>query len=138
MKQFVRLTILFCVSAAFVFTAIAGPEAISSGKEMRQVAPVPAGCDYSWTGFYLGINGGYGWGNADTDFDPGPTVGSFEALEPTTLSPDPDGFVGGGQIGFNYQFGKWVVLGLESDFQGSDMEGHEKVLNFPDIHGVGN
>jgi outer membrane immunogenic protein len=138
MRHLARLTILFCVATALAVSAIAGPESIPSGKEMKQVASVPAGCDYSWTGFYVGINGGYGWGNADTDFDPGPTVHSFGALAPTTLNPDPDGFVGGGQIGFNWQCNKWFVLGLESDFQGSDMEGQEKVLNFPGVDGVSN
>jgi len=42
-------------------TAVAGPEPMPSGKEMKQVAPAPPECDYTWTGFYFGGNAGYGW-----------------------------------------------------------------------------
>ncbi|WP_246702602.1 outer membrane protein [Starkeya sp. ORNL1] len=61
---------------------------------------------FSWTGFYLGGNAGYGWGSGKEGID--------------NLSPD--GFLGGGQVGFNYQFGNNVVLGAEADFQGSNLK----------------
>jgi outer membrane immunogenic protein len=68
------------------------------------VAPV-----FSWTGFYIGGNAGYSWGETD-----------FVYLQPIfsntfvgTLKPD--GFIGGGQIGFNWQTGIFV-LGVEADF----------------------
>jgi len=138
MKQLIRLTILFCACAALALTAVAGPEPLPSGKEMKQVAPAPPECDYTWTGFYIGGNAGYGWGNGDTHFHPLPDAATFFDLEPTTLSPDPSGFIGGGQIGFNWQWNKWLVLGAETDFQGSDIEGHDTRFNFPDIVGVGN
>jgi outer membrane immunogenic protein len=60
---------------------------------------------FSWTGFYLGANAGYGWGSGKEGID--------------NLSPD--GWLGGGQVGFNYQFGNNVVIGAEADFQGSDI-----------------
>ena len=125
MKQLTCLTIAACASMALALTALGGPEPLPSGKEMKQVAPPPPECDYTWTGFYLGGNAGYGWGNADTHFDPLPDPVTFGDLEPTTLQPDPSGFIGGGQIGFNWQWNKWLVLGIETDFQGSDMEGSE-------------
>jgi outer membrane immunogenic protein len=126
MKQLTCLTIAACASFALALTAFGGQESLPSGKEMKQVAPAPMPeCDFSWTGFYIGGNAGYGWGNADTSFDPLPDVPTFFNLEPTTLSPDPSGFIGGGQIGFNWQWNKWLVLGIESDFQGTDMEGSE-------------
>ena len=106
MKQLIRLTILFCTCAALALTVVAGPEPLSSGKEMKQVAPAPPECDYTWTGFYFGGNGGYGWGNGDTHFRPLPDAATFFDLEPTTLSPDPSGFIGGGQIGYNWQWNK--------------------------------
>jgi outer membrane immunogenic protein len=139
MKQFTCLTIAACASLAFALTAFGGPEPLPSGKEMKQVAPAPPPeCDFTWTGFYFGGNAGYGWGNADTRFEPLPDAATFRDLEPTTLSPDPDGFIGGGQIGFNWQWNKWLVLGVETDFQGSDIEGHDTRSDFPDIFGVGN
>ena len=124
MKQLTCLTTI--LSACLAFTAFAGPEPMPSGKDMKQVAPAPMPeCDFSWTGFYFGGNFGYGWGDADTDFDPLPDAATFRALNPQSLSPDPDGFIGGGQIGFNWQWNKWLVLGAEADFQGSDIEGDE-------------
>jgi outer membrane immunogenic protein len=127
MKQLTCLTTIFCASLALSLTALGGPEPLPSGKEMKQVAPAPPPeCDFTWTGFYFGGNGGYGWSNADTDFDPLPDPATFVSLEPTSLSPDPSGFIGGGQLGYNWQAWKWLVLGIETDFQGSDIEDHEE------------
>jgi outer membrane immunogenic protein len=139
MKQLIRLTILFCACAALALTAVAGPESLPSGKEMKQVAPAPPPeCDFTWTGFYAGINGGYGWGSGDTSFRPLPDAVTFFDLEPQSLSPDPNGFIGGGQVGFNWQWNRWLVLGVETDFQGSDMEGSETRFGFNDITGTPN
>src|SRR3970282_1226344 len=61
------------------------------------MAPAPAA--WSWTGIYFGINGGYGWGTA-TDL----TFGH---------DTSPAGWLFGGQVGANYQFGGGLVLGIE-------------------------
>ena len=134
MKQLSCLTIA-CASIALALTAFGGPEPMSSGKEMKQVAPAPPECDFTWTGVYFGGNAGYGWGNADTDFDPLPDPATFGDLNPTTLNPDPSGFIGGGQLGFNWQWNKWLVLGIETDFQGSDIEGDTRRFGFRDFDG---
>jgi outer membrane immunogenic protein len=63
---------------------------------------------YSWTGFYLGVNGGYGWGRSDWD-----TVGPF----------DVSGGLVGGTAGYNYQFGQ-LVVGVEGDVDWSDIKGN--------------
>jgi len=70
---------------------------------------------WTWTGFYIGANAGYSWGN-----DHGPiTLGnSFSAEQNTSL----DGFIGGGQLGYNWQTNNWVY-GLETDFQGTGQKG---------------
>jgi len=135
MKRIIALPIV--VLALFGLTQIvfAGPEPLPSGKEMKQVAPAPPECDYTWTGFYFGGNAGYGWGNADTDFDPLPDPVTFGDLAPQTLQPDPSGFIGGGQIGYNWQWNKWLVLGIETDFQGTDIEGSHKRSPFLDNDG---
>jgi outer membrane immunogenic protein len=72
-------------------------------------APVMAPPPFSWTGFYLGVNAGYGW--ADAAIDAG-------ALGVVTVDSNLNGFVGGGQIGYNWQIGNFV-LGLEADIQGT-------------------
>src|SRR4051794_13284520 len=100
MKQLTCLTLAACASLALALTAFAGPEPMPSGKEMKQVAPMPE-CDFTWTGFYIGGNIGYGWGDGDVDVEPLPDAAAFVFLNPTTLHTDPSGVIGGGQIGFN-------------------------------------
>jgi outer membrane immunogenic protein len=74
-------------------------------------APPPPPPPYSWTGFYLGGNAGYGFATGTL------AVGGVTGLAPATLS----GFVGGGQIGANYQLGN-IVLGIEGDFDGTSQK----------------
>src|SRR5438094_8484624 len=95
MKQLIRLTTLFCASAALALSVVAGPEPMPSGKEMKQVAPAPPECDYTWTGFYIGGNGGYGWGNGETHLDPLPDAATLFRLARPTLDVDACGFSGG-------------------------------------------
>lgn len=71
-------------------------------------APPPA--TFNWTGFYVGVHGGYAWGEHHVA-DDNPTV----AYEMET-----DGFLGGAQVGFDYQFGNFV-LGVEGDISWGDM-----------------
>jgi outer membrane immunogenic protein len=76
--------------------------------------PMPAPVLYSWSGLYIGGHVGGGWSdNAWAD----PTVG-FAGIGDV----DGDGFLGGGQIGFNWQWNN-IVLGLEAQFSASDING---------------
>jgi outer membrane immunogenic protein len=59
----------------------------------------------NWAGFYIGFNAGGGWGNNKFDVDYGDNVST-------------SGGVFGGQVGYNWQFGSWVV-GVEGDFDGA-------------------
>ena len=61
----------------------------------------------TWTGFYLGINGGYGFGTSDWA-SPG-------------YSLEPSGGIVGGTVGYNFQAGGWV-LGVEGDFDWADLK----------------
>ena len=67
---------------------------------------------YNWTGFYIGANGGYGWGSASSYGVPGGI--------PT--NHDPSGALAGGQIGYNWQTGLWVY-GLEADGDWANIRG---------------
>jgi outer membrane immunogenic protein len=58
---------------------------------------------YNWTGFYAGVNLGYGWGRASDD------LGLVSTM---------NGVIGGGQIGYNWQMNQ-LVVGLETDIQAS-------------------
>jgi outer membrane immunogenic protein len=79
--------------------------------------PLPV---YNWTGFYLGANLGGSWGRESHELLNG-TAGSSEG----GFTHDPNGVIGGGQIGYNWQFAPWfgwgtgTVLGIEADLQGS-------------------
>jgi outer membrane immunogenic protein len=66
---------------------------------------------YSWTGFYIGANVGWGWSNGDGTITFGPGSGPF--------SGKGDGVLGGVQAGYNWQAGSWVV-GVETDIQATD------------------
>ena len=105
-------------------------------------APVVAAVVYDWTGFYIGGNAGYSWGRASTDGDltgtqnvsvfrtAGPTLISSTntvlAALPLTGRSNVDGFIGGGQAGYNWQRGS-LLFGLEADLQYSDERGRGEV-----------
>ena len=116
---------ILCTLACGLY-AYAGPEPIPSGKEMKQaVVPTPE-CDYTWTGFYIGGRLGYGWDAGHVTADPLPDPFTF-GVDQYRLDTNSDGIVGGGEAGYNWQFGKWFVLGAEADFSGSGMNGDHYV-----------
>jgi outer membrane immunogenic protein len=79
-------------------------------------APPPVAL-YNWSGFYVGLNGGWGWGKTSGDGIP-LGVGGGGFLD----NFDIDGGMLGGQIGFNYQMGN-VVLGIEADWDWANIGG---------------
>ena len=109
---------------------------------MYAKAPLATAVVYDWTGFYIGGNAGYSWGRERTDGNLTGTqnVSVFRTAGPTLVSSvdtvlgtlpltgraDVNGFIGGGQAGYNWQRGTWL-FGLEADFQGSDERGHGDV-----------
>jgi len=123
MKQLFRLTILFCACAGLPLSALAGPEPLPSGKEMKQVAPAPLP-ECNWTGFYVGLHVGGQFGHAeDVDID---SFGRAVGPEPRPWGYDQSGVVAGGQIGYNFQW-NWLVLGPEIDlgYMNADGSGFE-------------
>ena len=79
-------------------------------------APAIATAMSSWAGFYLGVHGGYGWGENKYS-DPW----SFTPLASIT-GPSLKGAVYGGHAGYNWQFDR-AVAGFELDFSGTDIKG---------------
>lgn len=75
---------------------------------------------YSWTGFYLGAHAGYGWGRSESTNVNGTTPFPVGSVNTT----DVDGWLGGGQLGFNYQFNPNWLIGVEGDVSGSDVKGN--------------
>lgn len=83
---------------------------------------------FSWTGFYVGANAGFGGDRFAYPFSASSQQLQAEA-PPLTASASgrysltSSGFFGGGQIGYNHQFSNNIVLGLEADFQWSGIRG---------------
>ncbi|MDE4915264.1 porin family protein [Methylobacterium sp. 092160098-2] len=82
--------------------------------------PVPV---FTWTGFYVGVNAGYAFdASSHNDNATFGVPGAFATVPGTTATfrnRSQEGFSGGGQIGYNYQFtpGSGVVIGIEADAQ---------------------
>jgi outer membrane immunogenic protein len=95
-------------------------------------APMPAApTSWSWTGFYIGGHGGAGWGTTETNANVGPALtallGSSVGLNLPIASQTGNGFLGGVQAGYNYQFGVGV-LGIEGDFTWTDLKSNAPCL----------
>jgi outer membrane immunogenic protein len=96
----------FAVAAASSASAADLPPPIPT-----KAPPAPVAY-YNWTGFYIGANGGGGWGHD-----------SFSGTQTTLLGPtafsgtsNSSGPLAGGQIGFNYEFPTThIVIGIEAD-----------------------
>jgi outer membrane immunogenic protein len=82
---------------------------LSSGKQLPPAPALPS--FYSWTGFYLGAQGGYSWGSDKIRQLSTTGLGYAGAFRDT-----PGSALGGGQAGLNVQFDS-IVLGLEGDLE---------------------
>jgi outer membrane immunogenic protein len=108
-KHYVGLLVVTLTSVAALATANAADLAV---KAPVYKAPVVA--PFSWTGFYVGVNGGGAWGNSDWLFTNGNTAGSHKT----------SGGLVGGTVGANWQFPttNWVI-GAEADWDWADIRG---------------
>jgi outer membrane immunogenic protein len=109
MKRFVAGMI------AFAFLGAAGPLSAADlpVKAPRMVVDPP----FSWTGWYVGGNAGYSWGRSQTD-----TTYIANTTQFFSNSFDMDGWLGGLQIGRNWQNANWV-WGFEADIQATGQKG---------------
>jgi outer membrane immunogenic protein len=78
---------------------------------------------FSWTGFYLGAHVGGAWGTIESEIP----LGQGGAVLPFS-SHTVNGFVAGGQVGYNYQVNPWLVLGVEGQFSWTDAKGSTPCL----------
>jgi outer membrane immunogenic protein len=107
-------------------------------------APPPAPPPQDWSGIYVGLEGGYGWGKETSNLTlPGGCFGEgcFVLITAPTLllldnnfvgpeffpnvavpSVNTNGWLFGGFAGAQKQWGSWV-LGIEGDFDGADIKG---------------
>ncbi|WP_349962571.1 outer membrane protein [Rhizobium sp. ZPR3] len=103
-------------AALLLFSPVAGLAADLSSQPAEP--PAPTASPFTWTGFYVG---GYAGGAFATN-----KLKSFGGS--TSVSLSPDGFTGGGLVGFNYQIGS-VVFGGEGEFGYDGWEAGKNYLN---------
>src|SRR5882757_1133378 len=100
--------------AGFVLAALTGGPAIAADMVTKApvgAAPAPV---YNWTGFYVGGHVGNGWGDKDW---------SNPETDPSARGADHvNGFIAGGQMGYNWQTGFWV-FGIEAQASWADLDG---------------
>src|SRR5579862_9274517 len=111
-----KRVVLACVSIAALGGVAAAADLPPSPAAPYYKSPaVYAPPAYTWSGLYLGINGGGAWGRSSWT-----TAGSFNTS---------GGFVGG-TIGYNYQMGE-AVLGIEGDIDWADINGSTGAVGCP-------
>jgi outer membrane immunogenic protein len=104
--------------AAVLASAVAANAAdlrLAPAPVMPTKAPPFAPPVFDWTGFYVGVNGGGGFGHSWSDL-----TGGFHT----------SGGVVGGTVGYNAQFRQWV-LGFEGDIDWSDIGGTSNAAGCP-------
>jgi len=142
MKKFLLGTIALSALALgnSAFAADMAPRMYT--KAAPVVAPI-----YNWSGVYAGIHAGYTFGegnNIDTSGQiiPGALVqpnvlNVAGGARPGSVGMDRDGFIGGGQIGYNWQSNSPWVWGLEADISYTDIKSNRSVITAPLAPGVG-
>jgi outer membrane immunogenic protein len=128
-KLFLSATAIATVMSASAFAA-----------DLPSIKSAPVSPTPLWTGFYAGMNSGYafgitggasnyGWANPNTFRGFNSNVSQNSAASFALASSYPGrgiyqgGFIGGGQVGYNYQYGQKIVFGFEADMQGAGIRG---------------
>jgi outer membrane immunogenic protein len=115
--------------AGFAFGALIAP---AVAADMPLKAPPPAVRAYGWTGCYLGGSVGGIWRRSDSTnisvVDRGSGAGAAAAAGaiPTSYSYGGSSWLGGGQLGCNYQASNWV-FGVETDMSGTRLDAGQTI-----------
>lgn len=120
---------LATVVAAAALVGVSAAATLAADMPVKS-PPAVVATVYNWTGLYIGVNAGYGWSDEAIDLTGDPvTVGPTFIIPggvPTSIAKNPKGFIGGGQIGYGYQSGRWL-LGFEADFNGAGIRSSQDV-----------
>ena len=124
------------IAGAAFASLLAVTNAFAADLPVYSKAPAVAAV-YDWTGLYIGTNLGYSWGRGSTDGNAtGTRTVALNAVPPVVTAlalplsgrADVNGFIGGGQLGYNWQRGTWL-FGLEGDIQFSNERGSGDVCS---------
>ena len=105
------------LAAGAIFAAVLIGTSASAADLPRYQGPPAVAPAYNWSGLYLGMNGGGGWGHRHQTYANGEEIGSGW-----------DGALFGFQIGYNWQFSNWI-FGLELGSNAADISGSSPCPN---------
>ena len=108
-----------------IAAAISSAAAFADGYQPRAAYAVPP--SMSWTGFYIGGHIGGAWSDVEWSNVTFSNIAFTERFDPGV-----SGFIGGGQIGYNQQFGN-IVLGVEATLSGADLNREFNSVLFPTV-----
>ncbi len=132
MKKLLLATVAVIIAAP----ALAADLPRRSAPPALRALPILA----TWTGFYVGLNAGYTWaGNRSTPLTGNPVpvqAAQAAGIVPSSLGGrNSGGFIGGAQVGYNWQIGPSIVTGIEADF--AAIATSRKTASFVGTGGVG-
>jgi outer membrane immunogenic protein len=110
-----RLLFASAALAMLVFAAPAMAADLPAAPVYKAPAVVPLPI-YDWTGFYVGVNAGYSFGRSASDI-------TFAGFPQFSASQNLNGWVAGGQAGYNWQFNRNWIFGVEADIQATGQKG---------------
>jgi outer membrane immunogenic protein len=111
------------ILGTLILTAALTAPGFAADLAARSYTKAPALAAVSnWSGFYIGGNLGYGWGDGNTDGSfLAPSADVSGGINDTSLGARSKGVTGGAQAGYNWQIGS-LLTGIEADIQGSGIK----------------
>jgi outer membrane immunogenic protein len=111
-----------CSVAALALSAVGTMAADLPGRAAA-AAPVYVAPIFTWTGFYVGLSAGYAGDAFEYPFSGDIAYGDRRVPYSGAASVNSSGFLGGAQMGYNWQFGNGFVAGVEADYSWANVEG---------------
>jgi outer membrane immunogenic protein len=111
------------LGAVFAIASAVGAPSASADGYSRPRAAYAAPAYTNWSGFYIGGHAGGAWSDADW---------SNVNLTGEPVSNSSSGFIGGGQIGYNQQYGN-IVLGVEASLSGTTLSDDSRSVVNPAV-----
>jgi outer membrane immunogenic protein len=138
-----RISLSLLAATAMGLIASQAASAADLGHPVYKAPPPAPPPVQDWSGIYVGLEAGYGWGNQNfSSFDPFfaskelfeicPPCGADAAISGHSQS----GWLAGGHVGAQKQWGSWV-LGIEADFDAADIKGSTTAVATPITFGDG-
>ena len=104
-----------------LLSAVAAVAMFAGSAQAADMSVVPD--SPSWTGGYIGVVGGYGWGDSDFSADVVDSADNTIVYGTGGDSIDAEGFLIGGQLGYDFDMGNGLVLGVAGDWSWTGMDG---------------